>query len=746
MDQFLKFDLFELAKKDSRINDFILEGSLYGIWHWDLENPEKHWMHPKLGYILEYNKEEIQKNNSWRNIINQNDLKFAIDNFKHFQNSSLETYEQIVRYTHKNGSIVHLLTKGLRLKDDNGKFIGVIGILNNVTEIKKLEAEIKKKDDFWRETLEKMDFGFQIIDNEFKYIYLNKKTEEFSKYPPGSLIRKKMTEMYPNIETTDLFHAIKKVIEKKEIEITTNEFNFPNGEIGRFNNIIQPIEQGIAIFTHEVPLKIIMKNIELKEKKDQLYKLLQQVPGALYQYRLYPDGKDCYPYVSEKFWEILELQPYNIKESSTNIFKDIHPDDLERINASIQNSINNLSVFDIKYRVVLPTKGERWIQAISQPEKMEDGSILWSGYIKDITENHQAEQELENSILRWKFALEGANDGVWDWNLITNEVYFSPQWKAMLGFKDHEITGSLTEWSTRVHPDDLKTCLEDVNNHLESKTEIYSNIHRVLCKDGTYKWILDRGKVIEKNEKGKPIRMVGTHTDLTERKKIENILIEKNKELEQFAYISSHDLQEPLNTIISFSQLLKEENLSDIGQKSIEAIESSSRRMKEFIKSLLEYSKVGTHSKKTNIDIESLIENLKKDLSDLIQKKEATIQYIGQPIHINAYEQEIIKLFQNLIVNGIKYTSDETKPLIIIDSIEHKKNYQFSIKDNGIGIDSKQFDKIFEVFQRLHRRDQYEGTGIGLSYCKKVVNLHDGKIWLESEIGKGSTFYFTIAK
>ena len=244
-------------------------------------------------------------------------------------------------------------------------------------------------------------------------------------------------------------------------------------------------------------------------------------------------------------------------------------------------------------------------------------------------------------------------------------------------------------------------------------------------------------------------------TEIKMRKLIENKLINsqqkilnKNKEIQQFNYIASHDLQEPLNSIVSFAYLLNQERskLSEIGQKSIDIIDESASRMKDFIVSLLHYSQVGASKTKTEVDIEQLIANLKTDLHSLIEQKQAKIDYIGKSLRLQAFEADLMKLLQNLVINGIKYTDEQTLPLIVINAEEQADKYKFSVSDNGIGINDEYFDKIFEVFQRLHTKDKYTGTGIGLSHCRKVVELHEGEIWLTSEVGKGTTFYFTISK
>ncbi|WP_445455713.1 sensor histidine kinase [Flavobacterium sp. HNIBRBA15423] len=244
--------------------------------------------------------------------------------------------------------------------------------------------------------------------------------------------------------------------------------------------------------------------------------------------------------------------------------------------------------------------------------------------------------------------------------------------------------------------------------------------------------------------------------DITIRKKVEQDvetyikeIKNKNKELEQFTYITSHDLQEPLNSIIGWSSLLREEefeNLGAIGTQSIDIIEKSAKRMKNFITSLLEYSKLGREKEKSEVQVSELLHNLTLDLSDLIQKQKVTLTFLGKDMKFDAYESSLIQLFQNIIVNAVKYKKEDVLPVIEIKAEELPDNYQFSISDNGIGIAEEHYDKIFEIFQRLHTRDKIGGTGIGLSHCKKIVSMHGGTIWVDSEVGKGSTFYFTLSK
>lgn len=225
-------------------------------------------------------------------------------------------------------------------------------------------------------------------------------------------------------------------------------------------------------------------------------------------------------------------------------------------------------------------------------------------------------------------------------------------------------------------------------------------------------------------------------------------LEKQNRELEQFTHITSHDLQEPLNTIIAFSNLIdnEKEALSDIGQKSLAVINESAIRMKGFINALLAYTHIGRGTHKQEVDILKVIEDTKLNLHDFIMTNDAHVQFVGKPIKLLGYESDLGILFQNLITNGIKYTTKDTLPVIEIDVEEAKDNYKFIVSDNGIGIAKAYYQKVFEVFQRLHSQDEYDGNGIGLSYCKKVVQKHGGEIWIDSTLGKGTTFYFTLSK
>ncbi|MEP7142079.1 MAG: two-component regulator propeller domain-containing protein [Ferruginibacter sp.] len=240
-----------------------------------------------------------------------------------------------------------------------------------------------------------------------------------------------------------------------------------------------------------------------------------------------------------------------------------------------------------------------------------------------------------------------------------------------------------------------------------------------------------------------------THEEQLARKETErsNIDLErKNKELEQFAYVASHDLQEPLRTTSSFIELIQKQyhgKLDDKADKYLDFISDASDRMIVLIKDLLDFSRIGTKAELKTVDCNIILKNVLTDIMVAIQESEASIEYTALPV-INGYPTEIKLLFQNLVLNAIKFRKKDTSPQIKISAQKKGSLWQFAISDNCIGIEKKHSEKIFDIFQRLHTRKEYTGSGIGLSHCKKIVELHHGKIWVESIPGEGSTFYFAL--
>ncbi len=272
------------------------------------------------------------------------------------------------------------------------------------------------------------------------------------------------------------------------------------------------------------------------------------------------------------------------------------------------------------------------------------------------------------------------------------------------------------------------------------------------AKDGSQYWV-DGTIVPFLGASGKPEKYLSIRFVVTERKEIEEALRQalselgrSNKELEQYAYVASHDLREPLRMIASYAQLLVKRHqttLDDASKEYVEIIVDGAKRMQQLIEDLLSYSRVDTQGKSFQaVDGNRALETALQNLTVAIGEAHANIKRDSLPTFMGD-EGQIVRLFQNLIGNAIKFRG-KNQPEIQVTARPEKNGWLFSVRDNGIGIDAKYYDRIFQIFQRLHTKEEYSGTGIGLAVCRKIAERHGGKIWVESELGVGTTFYFTV--
>lgn len=351
-----------------------------------------------------------------------------------------------------------------------------------------------------------------------------------------------------------------------------------------------------------------------------------------------------------------------------------------------------------------------------------------------------------------------AHIGSWERIIKTNEVYMSDEMYIILELP-FTTEGSFDNLMQYVHPDDAEYVNNVVRKNLYMDPVPFEC--RIITPSGKIKHLYVETKVVL-GDFGEVEKSFGIVQDITKRKSDEELLrssemsleiknkelLQKNKELEQFAYVASHDLQEPLRTTASFVELMQRQykgKLDANGDKYLDYIVKASQRMQALIKDLLDFSLIGSKKELMKIDCNKVVKEVLCDLGKVIDDTHAEINADTLP-EINGYEIEIKQLFQNLIINAIKFRKKDVAPQIKISCRKNAEGWEFAIKDNGIGIEEQHKERIFIIFQRLHNRTAYEGSGIGLSHCQKIVELHGGKIWIDSELGKGSTFHFTIQK
>jgi PAS domain S-box-containing protein len=386
----------------------------------------------------------------------------------------------------------------------------------------------------------------------------------------------------------------------------------------------------------------------------------------------------------------------------------------------------------------------------------------------DVTEKVEARKKIEESEARFRSLAESLPQLVWETDEKGNSLFASHRWKEYTGL----MPGGEAEWKAIIHPDDFDENAETWK-HCLATGDLYRCDVRIKSKDGEYRWHRVIGEpVLDKEDR--IIKWVGAFTDIHTQKaftqELEKQVAERtkeladtnmalgrmNKELQSFAYISSHDLQEPLRKIQTFSsQIIQREsqNLSDSGKDKFLRMQNSAKRMQNLIDDLLTYSRTSSADRKfESVDLKSIIDEVKDDLKEELQQKHAIIE-AHETCEANIIPFQFRQLLFNLVNNSLKFSDPSVAPRIVIksklargaefknDKLDKELKYcHIRIADNGIGFEQQYSDKIFEVFQRLHGKNQYDGTGIGLSIVKRIVENHNGVITASGELNKGATF------
>lgn len=425
----------------------------------------------------------------------------------------------------------------------------------------------------------------------------------------------------------------------------------------------------------------------------------------------------------------------------------VHPDDIERLILAYQEMLT-LGKVEVEARGVRKN-GSFFYKQITMV-KACDKKGIFNGYhcfMKDITERKLTETALQESESKYRQIVELAEEGIWVIDSKACTTYVNQAMARMLGYEESEMLGlRIFDFMDESEKQLTGQYFDRRNQGIGEKHE-----SKLKSKDGKDVWTyISTSSVMD--ELGNLLSSCALVYNITNRKEVEQQMLQltedlkrSNEELEQFAYVASHDLQEPLRAVTSYTQLLAQRyqgNLDTKADKYINYVVDGASRMQQLINDLLAYSRLGTRAQEFEVaDCNAAVAQSLSNLQIAIAEKQAIITCESMPT-VMADEFQLVQLFQNLIGNAIKFCQDV--PIIQIAAIIQDNEWLFSVRDNGIGIDSEYADRIFIIFQRLHSRREYLGTGIGLAICKRIVERHSGRIWVESQSGEGATFYFTI--
>lgn len=625
-------------------------------------------------------------------------------------------------------------------------------------DLKKAQATLELNKEKYRKVVDEV--GELIYSSDYKgnFTYINPICQKLTGYMQNELIGKHFTELidpewklkvakfYKNQfdnrspETTYSFPIITKSGERKWVEQNIIQ-NTVGDKITGYQGIVR-----------DITLRKRMED-ELTQSNERFSKIFKSNPIAMIQTDVATDK------VVDINKQFIELFGYKKEEIVGKKTLDLNMLDMQ--SAIVADS-------ELAFRIKTQMEQKGYINDIELRARKKNGELFWAlvslqitmindvktriTSVFDISGRKKAEQDLKfvNNFL--DSVLENIPNMIFVKDAKELRfVRFNKAGEKLLGYSQKDLIGK-NDYD--FFPKEQADFFTGKDHEVINKGEIFEIPEEPIDTKTGKRWLHTR-KIVIKDEHNNPLYLLGISEDITESKKAHDIILQKsvelentNKELEQFVFVASHDLQEPLRTISNFIGLLGKKQLGKT-DKEIELyfqfIMLAGQRMQNLIRDLLDLSRAGRSFLFVPVNCEELLNEVIAEMGASIEESKAKIMFTNLPV-IKGDRIKLKQLFQNLISNAIKFRKKDVVPEIHITAEEKNNEYLFAIQDNGIGIEEQYFKKLFIIFQRLHSATEYPGTGIGLATCKKIVTLHNGEIWVESKYGEGSTFYFTISK
>jgi len=671
-----------------------------------------------------------------------------------------------------DGSERILLERGRILTDANGQVERLFGTALDVTEARQaqqalqeshdeLERRVKHRTHELGATLETMVEGVVRIDDSGVIESFNRSAEKMFGYAGGEVIGKNVRCLMGSEDGARHDGYIHNFLTTGESKI----IGVGREVTGRHKNGSKfPVWLGIGVMEIDGRRKFVgtLQDIAaqreaqtaLEKSERSLRNITDLSPVGIYQ----GDPNGLLIFVNDRWREIMGLE--GDEALNEGWINSMHPDDRERVIKDWQNFIESGGeVYRLECRIVRPDGSTAWLISQAIPDYSSSGELLgYVGTLTDITDLKKTQSALGDSERRLALAMKGANDGLWDWDVANNSMYFSPRWLEMFGYEDSDGPEGQAEWEQLVHPDDRAQRREFLADCIAKRTDKYDLEFRLRHRDGHYVDVMSRGSSVY-DDSGQILRMVGTHADISERKRAEAQILEAkqmaetaNRAKSDFLSNMSHELRTPMNAVLGFAQLLEqdEDGLLDTHKDFVAEILRSGHHMMDLINEVLDLAKV--ESGKISLDCHSeaprpLIENCLHMIETTAQNDAIVVENLLPEDDLPVIDVDATRFKQillNLLSNAVKYNRPNGK-ISLGCNTETPKTFRIWVTDTGQGIPKEKHAQVFEAFDRLGREDSgIAGTGIGLTVTKQLVESMGGAIGFESTVGTGTTFWIDV--
>ncbi|MDJ1430808.1 PAS domain S-box protein [Halostagnicola sp. A-GB9-2] len=645
--------------------------------------------------------------------------------------------DRLLRVERKDEGSRWLSVSTSPLLNDEGGVDRVVTTGEDVTNLKERERRLEQRtDELTTELAEiygRITDGVLAVDREWKFTYVNERAEEILGLDEDRLIGTEVWETFPEKEGTTFEERYREALSTQE-PVSFEAYYPPHDSW--YEEHVHPSETGLSVYFQDITERKETQQ-KLRERERQFSTLMDNVPGMVYRCR----NERGWPmtFVSDACHDLSGYDPSALEDDRVRWGEDVMVEaDREKLWNGVQTATKEHGTFSETYRIETADGERRWVRDYGRAVFDEnDEEIKIEGIISDVTDRKRLENELEESERRYRTLVKNFPQGavgLFDDDL--NYTAIGGQLLDELGVSPEDCVGASVR---RIYPNDLEREIEpQFRATLENESRSFEHSSRDRCLYARTLPIRDADDEV--------VEGMVVVQDITERKEYERKLEASNERLEQFAYAASHDLQEPLRMVTKYLQLIErryEDDLDEDGEEFLEFAVDGAERMKEMINGLLEYSRVETAGGPLEpVDLAEVFAETMADIQMKVEETDAEITVEPLP-RVEGDTSQLRQVFQNLLENTIEY-SGEGPPRVHVSADRNGSNWTVSVRDEGIGIDPADHERIFEVFNRLHTYEEHDGTGIGLALCKRIVERHGGEIWVEPNSAGGSTFSFTL--
>lgn len=660
----------------------------------------------------------------------------------------------------KDGKEYPIADSGAPIFDSKKNITGVVLVFRDQTEERRILKAIQESEEKFRKLSESALAGVYLIqDNVFKYV--NPSLAKVFGYEVEEIIDK--------LSPFDLtFYEDRIIVQeniRKRIEGISKDIRYEFRGLKKNGEIIFVEVHGVLINYKNKPA-IIGTLIDITERKRAEEALRQAEENFRRTFDESPigirivdiDGKTIY--TNKALLDIYGFE--NLEEFiNTSVTERYTSESYEEFKKRRELRRQGIETPNYEISIIRKNGEVRNLQVYRKEIVWNNQKLYQVNYI-DITERRKAEKALRESEERLNLAIQSANIGLWDQNFITGKIIRNKQWAEMLGYELEEIESDINAFMNLVHPDDIEVVKEKIKEHESGDTDIFSVECRMLTKNKDWKWILNIGKIVERDSEGKPLRAIGVHLDIDKQKKAEEILREAKEKAEQADKIKteflaqvSHEIRTPINIIVSSANLIKDsvyDLIESEYRQLFSSIDSASYRITRTIDQILNMSELQVGAFQPNYKLinlkDDILENLYHEYKNYAENKGLNIfrKYLSNEPHIIADEYCVTQIFANLLDNAIKYTQEGYVEIVLSEN--HNKEIIVEVKDTGIGISEEFLPRLFEPFVQEEQgySRPYEGNGLGLALVKKYCELNKASISVESRKGVGTIFKVVFHK